>query len=136
MPSDPPGWRLRRPRPFEAMRRYHYRWGEGLWSHLFHRVSGIALVVYLSMHIWVVHNLQKGREAYDALMKTLSTPIFRVGEAFLLAAVLYHGLNGIRLVAMDCGLGMRAHRATYWIVFGVCAALGIAGCVILVFCLA
>lgn len=117
------------------MRRYHYRWGEGLWSHVFHRVSGVALVVYLSMHIWVVHNLQKGQAAYDNLMGVLCNPFFRTGEALLLAAVLYHGLNGMRLVAMDCGFGMRAHRATYWAVFGVCAVLGIAGGAVLVLCL-
>ena len=117
----------------ETMRRYHYRWGEGIWAHVFHRLSGIALVVYLSMHIWVVHNLQKGPGVYDRLMETLRSPLFRVGEAFLLAAVLYHGLNGMRLVVMDAGIGIRAHRATYWAVFGVCAVLGIAGGIVLVF---
>lgn len=115
------------------MRRYRYRWGEGIWAHVFHRVSGIALVVYLSMHIWVIHYLQKGEGAYDRLMETLSSPPFRVGEALLLSAVLYHGLNGLRLAVMDAGVGMRAHRATYWAVFAVCAVLGISGGIILVF---
>ena len=115
------------------VRRYRYRWGEGLWAHFFHRVSGIALVAYLSMHIWVIHHLQKGPAAYDRLMETLSGPLFRVGEAFLLAAVLYHGLNGLRIAAMDAGIGMRAHRATYRVVFAVCAVVGIAGGIALVF---
>lgn len=115
------------------MRRFRYTWGEGLWAHAFHRVSGVALVTYLSMHIWVIHNLRKGPAAYDRLMETLHSPLFRVGEAFLLAAILYHGLNGIRLVAMDFGAGMRLHRTTYWIVFVICAVAGICGGIALVF---
>jgi len=104
-----------------------------MWSHLFHRVSGVALVLYLSMHIWVVHHVQKGQAAYDELMHTLGTFPFKVGEAFLLAAILFHAINGMRLVVMDSGIGMKSHRSTFWIVFAVCAILGIAGGLFIVF---
>ncbi len=115
------------------MRRYNYRWGEGMWSYVFHRISGIALVVYLMMHIWVIHNVQKGPETFDNLMKLLHKPLFRLGEAALLAAILYHSVNGIRLVLMDAGFGMRAYKKTFWIVFCVCAVLGVVGGIIIVF---
>jgi succinate dehydrogenase / fumarate reductase cytochrome b subunit len=85
------------------------------------------------MHIWVVHHIQKGEAAYDVLMRFLDTFPFRVGEAFLLAAILFHSINGMRLVFMDSGLGMRSYRATFWLVFAVCAVLGIAGGIVIVF---
>lgn len=104
-----------------------------MWSHVLHRVSGLALLVYLTMHIWVIHHVQKGEESYDALMRSLSTAPFRVGESLLLAAILFHSINGIRIAALDAGIGMRNHRATFWIVFAVCAVLGITGGIYLVF---
>ncbi|MCX6357092.1 MAG: succinate dehydrogenase, cytochrome b556 subunit [Candidatus Aureabacteria bacterium] len=113
------------------MRSYRYRWGEGLWSHLFHRISGVALIVYLSMHIWVIHHLQHGQTAYDELMNFLGNPLFRMGEVMLLAAILFHGLNGLRLVVMDAGLGIRKQRATFWVVFVVCAILVLVGGLVL-----
>lgn len=115
------------------MRQYRYRWGEGMWSHVLHRISGLALIVYLSMHIWVVHHIQKGEAAYDGLMRILGAFPFKVGEAFLLAAILFHSINGVRLVVMDSGLGMRSYRATFWIVFAACAVLGVAGGIAIVF---
>ncbi len=115
------------------MRSYRYRWGEGMWSHLFHRISGLALVVYISMHIWVVHHIQRGPAAFDSLMDLLHKPMFRVGEALLLAAILFHSLNGMRLVVMDSGYGMRLHRSTFWLVFAICAILGAVGGIALVF---
>ncbi len=116
-----------------VLRSYRYRWGEGMWSHLFHRVSGIALVLYLSMHVWVEHHIQKGQAAYDELMRAMGAFPFRVGEAFLLAAILFHAINGMRLVVMDSGIGMRTQRSTFWIVFAVCAVMGIAGGIVIVF---
>jgi succinate dehydrogenase / fumarate reductase cytochrome b subunit len=116
-----------------VMRSYRYRWGEGMWSHLFHRVSGLALILYLSMHIWVENHIQKGQAAYDALMRLLDTFPFKVGEAFLLAAILFHSINGMRLVVMDSGIGIRKQRASFWLVFAICAMLGIAGGIVIVF---
>jgi len=104
-----------------------------MWSHALHRISGLALIVYLSMHIWVIHHIQKGEAAYDSLMRALSTFPFRVGEALLLAAILFHSINGVRLVLMDSGLGMRSYKATFWLVFAACAVLGIAGGIAIVF---
>ena len=104
-----------------------------MWSYVFHRISGLALVVYLLMHIWVVHHVLKGQEAYDGLMKLLHTPAFRIGETLLLVAILYHSINGIRLILMDFGLGMKKYRTTFWFVFCICAILGVAGGIALVF---
>jgi succinate dehydrogenase / fumarate reductase cytochrome b subunit len=104
-----------------------------MWSYVFHRLSGLALVVYLMMHIWVIHHVQNGAESFDGMMKFMHNPLFRLGEAALLAAVLYHAINGIRLVAINSGWGLRNYRFTFWLVFGICGVLGVVGGVVLVF---
>jgi len=116
-----------------AIRSYRYRWGEGSWSYLFHRLSGAALIVYLCMHIWVMHYLQDGAAAYDGLMRFMDNPLFRLGEVALLAAILFHSLNGVRLVFMDAMVGMRGYRLTFWLVFFLAAAAVLAGGAAIVF---
>jgi succinate dehydrogenase / fumarate reductase, cytochrome b subunit len=70
----------------------------GFVSFLFRRVSGVALVFYLFMHIWVIGSVNQGAAAFDARMATVQAPIFRVFEVALLIAVVYHGFDGIRLL--------------------------------------
>ncbi len=70
----------------------------GFVSFLFRRVSGVALVFYLFMHIWVIGSVNQGAAAFDARMATVQAPLFRFLEIALLVAVVYHGFDGIRLL--------------------------------------
>ena len=40
----------------------------------------------------------------------------------LVAAVLYHALNGVRIMLMDLGVGIRQHKAVFWACMVVAAA--------------
>jgi succinate dehydrogenase / fumarate reductase cytochrome b subunit len=70
----------------------------GFISFLFRRISGLALVLYLFIHIWVIGSVNRGAEAFDARMATVQTPVFTLLEIALFAAVIYHGFDGIRLL--------------------------------------
>ncbi len=37
----------------------------------------------------------------------------------LVVAVLYHALNGVRVILMDLGIGVRSHKLVYWICMAV-----------------
>ena len=39
----------------------------------------------------------------------------------LVAAVLYHALNGVRIVLMDLGIGIRQHKTVFWVCMAVAA---------------
>ncbi len=75
-----------------------YRWQLGFWAFLLMRISGVALIFYLMLHIYVLHHLLEGPAAFDELMKTVQSPLFKFFEVALLGAVLYHGLNGVRVL--------------------------------------
>jgi succinate dehydrogenase / fumarate reductase cytochrome b subunit len=70
----------------------------GFVSFLFRRVSGVALAIYLFIHIWVIGSVNQGAAAFDARMATVQAPLFRFFEVALLIAVVYHGFDGIRLL--------------------------------------
>jgi succinate dehydrogenase / fumarate reductase cytochrome b subunit len=77
-----------------------YKVRTGMFAWILHRVTGIGLVVYLMIHVWGLRALGD-REAFNALITEYHSPIFKLGEFLLLAAVVYHAMNGLRIVLID-----------------------------------
>ena len=90
-----------------------YRKDTGSWAWIFHRLSGIALIGYLFLHIYSVSPLSQGREAFNSKMQSFSSPFFMVLEWFLFAFVLFHSFNGIRIVLVDWADGAKYHKILY-----------------------
>jgi len=96
-----------------------YRKDSGSWAWIFHRISGIALIAYVFMHIWSLSPLANGEKAFNDKMALYSTPLFSVIEWLLFAFVLFHSLNGVRIVIVDWADGARYHKQLYlysWII--------------------
>jgi len=79
----------------------HYRWQTGMTAWMLHRITGLGLVFYITLHIWVVSSLQIGPDTFEATMAFVQSPFFRFLEIGLMFCVIYHAFNGIRLVAID-----------------------------------
>jgi len=45
-----------------------------------------------------------------------------VGEMLLVTAVIYHGLNGLRVILFDLGIGIKRQKALFWGAFVLAAA--------------
>lgn len=108
-----------------------YRLHPGYIAWLFQRISGLALVLYLIMHIYVIHNIARGREAFEQVMSVVQSPLFHLAEAALLAAVVYHGVNGARVILLDYGQAAKKEKIAPWVlgVMGLCAVLVVAGAI-------
>ena len=78
-----------------------YRGGVGQWSWLFHRLTGIGVLLFLFIHILDTALVIVGREMYNRIIQIYRLPLFGLGEIALFAAVLYHSLNGIRIIVID-----------------------------------
>src|SRR5262245_22617057 len=93
------------------------------------RLTGIALVGYLILHVHTIHDLQDP-EKFDAALKTFSTPLFKLGEIALLGTVILHALNGIRLTMIDMGVELTRQRQWFWyFAIGIGAVLFLAGAI-------
>ena len=100
------------------------RYRTGMWSHVLHRVSGVAITVFLLMHIIEVTSVVRGgREGFESTMSALATKPFVIGEFALFLAITFHGVNGIRLLAHDLGWGVRKQKTLFWAVFAISAAI-------------
>jgi succinate dehydrogenase / fumarate reductase, cytochrome b subunit len=93
------------------------------------RLTGVALVGYLILHVHTIHELQDPKTFGDAL-NTFGKPLFKLGEIALLGTVILHALNGIRLTMVDMGVGLTQQRQTFWyFAIGVGAVLFLAGAI-------
>ena len=108
---------------------FSYKWRLGMAGWVLHRLSGLALIFYLSLHIWVISHLAGGEEEFNQMMELLTTPLFRVLEVGLLGVILYHAFNGARVIFVDFFGGARYHKKLYWALIGIAALLFIAGAV-------
>ncbi|MSP13747.1 MAG: succinate dehydrogenase, cytochrome b556 subunit [Chloroflexi bacterium] len=78
-----------------------YRGSEGQWAWLLHRLSGIGVLLFLALHILDIFLLGLGPGVFDELLFIYKAPPFRVMEVFLIFGVLYHAINGIRIMIID-----------------------------------
>ena len=69
----------------------------GMWAYALNRITGIGLVVYLYLHLVVLSTLSRGTGAWDAFVSLARQPYFLVLDVILLAGILIHGLNGLRI---------------------------------------
>ncbi len=82
---------------------------------ILHRITGLALIFYLPLHIIVTSMRIFGPESWKATMNTVaSSPIAHIGEWLLVVAVAFHALNGLRLIITELGMLIgRPSRPTY-----------------------
>jgi succinate dehydrogenase / fumarate reductase cytochrome b subunit len=95
-----------------ALRKYRWRYA-GHVAFWIQRVTGVALLGYLILHVHTIRDL-KNPETFDAALRTFSTPLFKLAEIGLLATVILHALNGIRLTMVDVGVGLTRQRQMFW----------------------
>lgn len=104
----------------------HYKWKTGMVAFVMHRISGLALTLYLILHLYVVSSLHNP-DSFDAAMSFLNQPLFKLLEIGLLFVVIYHALNGVRVFLIDFCNMTRAHATIWWVLAAIGAVIFIAG---------
>lgn len=98
-------------------RRSLYRGDPGMWSWVLHRITGAAIFFFLFVHVLDTALVRVSPQTYNEVVETYKTPLVGLMELGLVAAVLYHALNGIRIVLIDFwSQGTRHQRLMLWII--------------------
>jgi succinate dehydrogenase / fumarate reductase, cytochrome b subunit len=112
------------PRKKPARKRTLYRGDPGMWSWVLHRITGAAIFFFLFVHVVDTALVRVSPEAYNQVVDTYKTPLVGLMEVGLVAAVLYHALNGIRVILIDFWQhGPRYQRLMLWVVAAVWLAV-------------
>lgn len=97
-----------------------YRGHEGMWSWVLHRVTGVAIFFFLLVHVLDTALIRLSPQAYNGVIETYKNPIMGLGEMALVAAIVFHAFNGLRIIAIDFfSFGTKHQRAMFWIVLGL-----------------
>ncbi|BBY87644.1 succinate dehydrogenase, cytochrome b556 subunit [Mycolicibacterium tokaiense] len=82
-------------------RRTLYRGDPGMWSWVLHRITGATIFFFLFVHVLDTALVRVSPEAYNEIIETYKTPLIGLMEIGLVAAVLFHALNGVRVILVD-----------------------------------
>jgi succinate dehydrogenase / fumarate reductase, cytochrome b subunit len=101
-----------------------YRGKVGMWSWVMHRITGVAIFFFLLVHVLDTALVRVSPEAYNVVIATYQTPLIGVAELGLVAAILYHGFNGIRIALIDFwSKGAKYQNVMFWVVVGAAFVL-------------
>jgi succinate dehydrogenase / fumarate reductase cytochrome b subunit len=103
-----------------------YKGREGQWAFVLHRISGVALALYLLLHVLDISLVMYGPRVFNAFLGFYHQWPFRIGLILVMAAVVYHAFNGLRIILMDfTGWGTRHQSALWYGVLAMTTAIGI-----------
>ncbi|RLK60948.1 MULTISPECIES: succinate dehydrogenase, cytochrome b556 subunit [Actinokineospora] len=97
-----------------------YRGDPGMWSWVAHRITGVLTFFFLFAHVLDTALVRVSPNAYDEIIETYKTPVVNLLEVGLVGAVLYHALNGLRVLLVDFWKhGPRLQKPMLWTILGI-----------------
>lgn len=74
---------------------------EGMWSWILHRVTGLGVLLFLILHVLDTAIVIYFPDLYDHALGIYKSPIFRFAELLIFFSLIFHGLNGLRIIVQD-----------------------------------
>ena len=109
-----------------------YRGSEGMIAWAFHRISAIGIWLFVMLHVLDIYLAGGDPKVYNDLLKFYASTPGRILEVLLGAALLYHALNGIRILLMDFWPRLTAYHKQIWYVnWAIFIAVGLPGAFII-----
>ena len=78
-----------------------YRGKSGQWAFVLHRITGFLVFGFLLLHVVDVSLINADPDLYNEVHELYGNVMLRLFEVGLLAALVYHALNGVRIVMID-----------------------------------
>ncbi|MFH1483156.1 MAG: succinate dehydrogenase, cytochrome b556 subunit, partial [Chloroflexota bacterium] len=89
------------------------RYAVGAWAFSLHRIAGVTIATYGLAHIIVISFASWGGP-FESIMRLFQSPPFLLAELLLMAAILFHALNGFRIILFDLGIGIERQKGLFW----------------------
>lgn len=97
-----------------------YRGDPGVWSWVAHRITGVLTFFFLFAHVLDTALVRVSPNAYDKVVSLYKNPLVNLMELGLVGAVLYHALNGLRVMLVDFwAKGPRFQKLMLWVIVAV-----------------
>ncbi|MCL4748449.1 MAG: succinate dehydrogenase, cytochrome b556 subunit [Burkholderiaceae bacterium] len=98
----------------------------GWWAYLVHRVSGIALALFLPLHFFALAQSLRSEQALDEFIRFTDAPLFKFAEWALVVLLSAHLGGGLRLLAIEFGSWRGLRKSWIGVTAGATMLAGIA----------
>ena len=71
------------------------------WAFLVHRISGVALTLFLPLHFWALGTALQGEAKLDSFLRWSDQPLVKVAETVLVLLLAAHMAGGVRLLMLE-----------------------------------
>jgi len=71
------------------------------WAFIVHRVSGLALALFLPLHFWALAQALEGEARFDAFLRWTEDPLVKAAEVALVLLLAAHMAGGVRLLMIE-----------------------------------
>jgi fumarate reductase subunit D len=71
------------------------------WAFIVHRVSGVALALFLPLHFWALAQALQGEARLESFLRWADQPLVKVAEIVLVVLLAAHMAGGLRLVTIE-----------------------------------
>jgi fumarate reductase subunit D len=102
------------------------------WAFWVHRLSGVALTLFLPLHFWVLGHALQGEAKLETFLRWSDQPLAKFAETLLVLALAAHLAGGIRLLMLEF---IAWPNVSHWHKTLLAAAAGVSVAVGLVFLL-
>jgi len=82
------------------------RYGAERYAYTLHRLTGLGILAYFILHIFVTGSRIGGAHSWKTAMAGFENWFFKLGEFLVFLAFAYHALNGLRLGLTELGFLM------------------------------
>lgn len=77
------------------------------YLYLLHRITGLGMILFVMIHLCMTTIFRiQGQDVWEATMRILHNPWFKIGEYLVIVAFIYHALNGLRLIIQELGFAL------------------------------
>lgn len=105
-----------------------YKGPSGQWAFVAHRITGFLVFMFLLLHVVDVSLINIDRDLYDQVHELYGNIFLRLFEVGLLAALVFHSLNGLRIITYDFFPGaIRKEREMFFFVLLLTAIATVVG---------
>ena len=91
-----------------------YRGRDGQWAWMLHRVTGLGVMMFLTLHVIDIFLMTAGQETFEKFLDLYTAAPFRLLESVLIFSVIYHALNGLRVIIIDFWPQVGRHQKILW----------------------
>ena len=80
---------------------YRSRNHPAYWAFLVHRISGVALSLFLPVHFWALAQALQGEARLESFIRWTDQPLVKAGELALVLLLAAHMAGGVRLLMLE-----------------------------------